>query len=1150
MTVCRFILGRAGSGKTHYCLQKMRDLILTGEGSQVVFLLPEQATFLYERELARMLPAQGFAGARVTSFRRLSYHAAKNSQVAPLPQLSETGKMMLMARILNAERGSLRAFAAPSLRTGFASTMLEAIAELKSYAISREDMEKAAFAWQQKEPNSHLGSKLADISLLYDRMEDYLAGSYLDFEDYLAYLAKQIKEQGFLAGATVLVDGFAGFTPQELRVLEALLQRAAKVEIALALDPEERNAPLAPEALFYPTWDTYQKLKAIASAAGAKIAEPVLCRGEKGRFDQNPEIGFLEKNLFSYTEPSVYEKTPQKISLCSAANKEAEAEAVGRKILRLVREEGLRYRDISVIARKVGDYEQILERVFASLGIPYFTDSKKPILYHPLVELIRAALEVAQDNWQYETVFRYLKTGLSPLTAPETDILENYCLANGIRPYHWTDKKDWSFWRRPLGEDASAEKEEEIAFCLEEINEIRRRASEALLRFYGSLSKEISVAGICRAIMTLLDDLYVQAKLEEWQNQALERGDGEEAGIHQQVLEKTVSLLQEAELLLGEQMISPDVFASVLDAGFAATSLAIIPPGLDQVFVASLERSRNPEVKAAFIMGINTDVMPARIMPDGIFSSRDREQLLQDGWQLAPPAYARQLAENYLAYIALTRSGERLYLSYYLSDDDGEASLPSPLIKRIRKLFPLLSEETYAGETDLHLLGGGLATLASLSRQLRLAQNGLPVADFWRDVYNWYADHEPYLRLLEEILWGLDYDPGKNNLSRESVNALYGKNIHSSVSRLEKYRACPFSYFAAYGLKLQQRPVYQITAIDRGQLFHEALAAIGRRIHDEGQSWQDIDEAYIDILIDESLAGLLPRFLGNILASSARYQYLAERIKSTLRMTLLLMAEHMKKGSFVPVAWEISFGRQGELPSLSIPLEDGRTLEISGKIDRVDIAKGAQGSWMRVIDYKTGKESLSVQDVFNGLKMQLLVYLQVVLDNPEFFGDNSAAGAGVYYSLVRDEMISGEMADAAEDGKKVPGLRLEGLSVLDMEAVSMADPGLSGYSKLIPAAMKSDGGFYANSPGVTPEQMELLRAHLLSGLRDLAGQMLEGLVAAAPLQSKNFDACAYCDYRAFCAFDRELTPNIKRLPRQKAKDIWQALEREQEEKNG
>lgn len=1149
MTVCRFILGRAGSGKTYYCLQKMQELILKKEDGQAVFLLPEQATFLYERELARILPAQGFTGVRVTSFRRLSYHAVQDSLAVPLPQLSETGKMMVMARILDAERGNLRAFAAPSLRTGFASTMLEVLSELKSSAISREDMNKAALSWQQKEPKSHLAAKLADISLLYGRMEDFLAGHYTDFEDSLDHLTKQIREQGFLAGATVLIDGFAGFTPQEMRVIAALLQRAARVEIALALDPEERNELLTPEALFYPTWDTYQKLQNIARALGAKVEELLLCRGDRGRFAQNPELGFLEKNLFSYTDPSIYDKTPQNISLCAAADKEAEAEAAGRKILRLVREEGLRYRDISVIVRRVGDYEEVLEKVFASLGIPYFSDSKKPVLYHPLVELIRAALEVARDNWQYETVFRYLKTGLVPLKNEEIDILENYCLANGIRPYHWTDKKDWSFWRRPLGEDAPAEKEEEIACQLQTINEIRRRGSEALLLFYNAVSKEISVAGICRAIMTLLDDLDVQGKLGEWQKQALALGNGEEAEIHQQVLEKTLSLLQEAELLLGDQTMSLDVLGSVLDAGFAAASLSIIPPGLDQVFVASLERSRNPEVKAAFILGLNADVLPARIMPDGIFSSRDREQLQEDGWQLAPPTYARQLAENYLAYIALTRSGGRLYLSYFLSDDDGEASLPSPLVKRIRKLFPHLAEDMYAGETDLHLLGGGLATLASLSKQLRLAQNGLPVAGFWRDVYNWYANEEPYIRLLEEILWGLDYDPAKNNLSKDSVNALYGKNIRSSVSRLERYRACPFSYFAAYGLKLQERPIYQLTAIDRGQLFHEALAAIGRRIHDEGKRWQDIDEIYIDSLIDECLTELLPRFLGNIFSSSARYQYLGERIKSTLRMTLLLLVQHMKKGSFMPVAWEVSFGKQGELPSLSIPLEDGRTLEISGKIDRVDIAKGGR-SWIRVIDYKTGKESLSVQDVFNGLKMQLLVYLQVVLDNSEFFGVPSAAPAGVYYSLVRDEMLAGEMADAEEGGKKIPGLRLEGLSVLDAEAVEMADPGLAGHSKLIPAAMKSGGGFYANSPGVTPEQMGLLRTHLLDELRHLAGRMLEGLVAAAPLQSKNFDACAYCDYRAFCAFDRELTPNIQRLPSQKAEDIWLALEKEREEKNG
>ena len=451
-----------------------------------------------------------------------------------------------------------------------------------------------------------------------------------------------------------------------------------------------------------------------------------------------------------------------------------------------------------------------------------------------------------------------------------------------------------------------------------------------------------------------------------------------------------------------------------------------------------------------------------------------------------------------------------------------------PILKRF---FPRLKEESPDIDDDPAFLKGGAGGLKDLSRILEKIKNGADFAPFWYYVRDWYENKPEYEELLARIDEGLNYQPGKAALRAENIEKLFGDTLHTSVSRLEKYRDCPFAYFAAYGMKIKKRRVYELSAPDKGQLFHHVLADIGRMIDKSGLDWLLIDKEKAEELVDSSLSIQLPRFLGDILSSSPRYQYLAKRLRATLVQSLLYWAEHMKKGSFRPVAWEISFGPRGEWPALTLSLNDGRKLEISGQIDRVDLAQSGDKAWLRVIDYKSGNENLTVRDVEEGLKLQLFVYLLVALNNTGSFGIDEANASGVYYALVRDDMYSYSEIPLADDSSKgfLAGLKLKGLSVSDAEAVRLADHDLSGSSQLIPIGIKQDGSFYKRQGGVTAEDWTVLEDTIKGFLLSTAEAMLGGLMAASPTEKKTVKVCDYCDYKAFCGLEGEFAREKKGL---------------------
>lgn len=1146
----RFIIGRAGCGKTHTCLEEIRQKLREHpDGNPLLFVVPEQATFQNEVALANTPGLNGAIRGQVVSFQRLAWHVLQEVGGAARPHIGDLGKRMIMRHILEEKKGQLQAFQRSVNQMGFVNCLADVFGEMKRYRISPEALSGVAGKLTEGEHGKLLENKINDIMLIYSALEENLTDKYIDPENYLNLLAEGLDKSETVVGSEVWMDGFTGFTPQEYYVVEKMLLTCQQVNIALCLDESYLDDTPYEDEVFYSLWETYKKLKGLAQNLGVEVLAPTILNDNNiPRFSDAPLLAHMEKYFFN-RPTKVWDKDISNVSLVAAANRRTEVEGVAREILKLCREEGYRWRDISIVVRDLEGYYELVSTVFRAYQIPFFLDIKRSIMHHPLVELIRSALEVVSSNWIYDPVFRFFKTDFIPVSRDDIDRLENYVLAHGIRGSRWSDAKPWAYRRKYTLEEDSALADWETVE-LEQINEIRDKACAALWVFVSDVKKASNVKEICTAIYELLNNLNVHTQLETWRHSAEAAGNLDIALEHGQVWNSMIDLLDQTVEALGDEDITIENLLKVLDDGFTNLKLGLIPPGLDQVFVAALDRSRSPNVKACFVMGVNEGVLPARIKEDGVFTSVDRETLGGLGLEIAPGAKRRLFDEQFLTYVAVTRSSAKMWVSYALADEEGKALMPSLVIKRLQEILPGLTEKMWSVEPnhdetrDLEFIANTNRTLSYLGTKLREAKQGSIINPIWWDVYNYYVNDAINKEKAKTVLAGLFHINQEEFIGKNISRVLYGNKLKASVSRLEKFQACPFSHFASYGLKLKERAEYRLGAPDLGQFFHAALKNFADKLIDEGLEWKDLTEAECLKIINEIVTALVPKLQNEILMSTARHRYLTNKLRDMILTTVLILAEHAKRGEFKPVGLEIAFGDEGPLPSFNLNLGELGEMELAGRIDRIDVASQDENHYLRIIDYKSGKSGVDLSDIFHGLKMQLLAYLHITLSNSAILIENKARSGGMLYFNVQNPILSAgaPMEKEAADQERLKSFKMKGMMVADPTAVLLTDRNIKGHSDIIPIGMKKDGSFYQNNSGVTHEQFDALRNHLLKLLRHTGGQILDGLVSISPYKKGNFTSCNYCSYKPVCKFDELLEDNqYRNIKKEKSHEIWSKL---------
>lgn len=1129
----RFVIGRAGSGKSHVCMEEIIEKLRNGqEETPIILLVPEQATFQYEYLLATTPGLKGIIRAQVISFRRLAWRVLQETGGSARAHIGDLGKRMLLKRILEQKKAELKIFNRAAKQPGFAESLASILSEFKMYQITTEELKKSQSSMTEAQRKNELAEKLEDLSLIYSEFETFLAGRFTDPDDYLNLLAEKLVGAPSVQGADIYIDGFTGFTPQEFSVIEKLLVTARRVSITLCFDPVLLAGECDQTNVFYPTLETYDRLRQIADNIKVEI-EPTLSLDLEVpvRF-KSPGIAHLEKNFFQH--PTLPSQLITGVKLSACANRRAEVEAVAREIISLCRDKGLRWRDAFVILRNLDNYDHLLSTVFQDYGIPFFIDQKRNVLHHPLVELIRSAFEVVIQEWAYDPVFRYLKTDLIPVEREKLDKLENYVLTHGIRGSRWVDKSDWNYRKKyTLGEQE--QEDHRVIAELAEINNTRYTGVAQLSNFYKKLGHTTTVREITTALFELLVELRIDKQLEEWSAEADKLGKLAEAKEHLQLWNNIILLLDEIVETLGEEKLPIEEYAKVLDAGLEGLRLGAIPPGLDQVVVGTLERSRNPNVRVTLVLGANDGVLPARPVEDGVLSDVEREHLREIGLKVAPGARRRLFDEQYLVYTALTRASELLWISYPLADDEGKALVASHIVPRIKELLPGMTEELFPVEPpfqgkDLDFIAGKDRSLSYLAAMLRELKAGHEVDPLWLDVYTWFVQQPDLTQRCKGILSGLFHINQEPPLTYDTGRRLYNRTLRASVSRLEKFSRCPFSHYLSHGLKLRERGLFKLAAPDLGQFFHAALKLFADRTKEKSLDWADINNQQVSTLTHEIVDDLAPQLQNEILLSTARHRYLVRKLKRIIERAAHTLTLHARRGTFRPVAVEVGFGNDQALPAIQYDLGGGCEMEMTGRIDRVDSACEGGQQYLRVIDYKSGEADLKLAEIIHGLKLQLLTYLDVALRNSEKLIEQPALPAGVLYFGIKDALVTSPGPLEPETAAKalLKQLKLRGLLLADPLVVNLMDNQIKGYSELLPVALNKQKEFY-NSSVITLEQFEELRKYLTCRLKELGRQIVDGQIAINPYKRGKEKACTYCVYRPVCQFDPILEDNLFRL---------------------
>lgn len=1158
----RFILGRSGTKKSEIAFEEIKEKSTANpQGPPIFYIVPDQMTFEQEYALFQDESFQGSARTQVTSFSRLAWLILQETGGATRQFISSVGIQMMLRKIIEEKEGDWNVFQKAVEKQGFLNQLEKMITEFKRYEITPETLLAQKYQINQyahKEPGERaLVDKLDDLYYIYEKLGHALANKYIDSEDQLSLLAEKITEAKSLEGAEIYFDGFHRFTPKELVVVETLLKKCERITVTLTVDDQD-NPNLSDMDLFYQTKETYQVLRQMAEANEIKIENNIILNPIDGVFYDKPYFAHLEANFDVRPVPKYNGKAP--IQIAEAVHPRAEIEGVAQEILRLVREENYRYRDIAVLIRQTETYQDIIGTIFEDYNIPVFIDEKRTMLNHALIEFIRSAMEVVEGNWRYDAVFRMLKTGFIPasdeeypLTNDAIDELENYCIEYGIRSRkQWMSEEDWVFQRfRGFDRAAQTDSEKEMQI---RINRYRKQVVRALGEYDEQIRSAMTVRELCIHTFTLLEQVDAPDRLEEMRNFFDENGQLAKGREQEQVWNALIHLFDEMVEMAGEEEMSLSTFRVTLDAGLETLKFSHVPPSIDHVIVGTIDRSRISDIKCSFLVGVNEGVWPLKPPADGMISETERELLAINGMKLADTSKRQLLDDWFYMYLAFTAASDYIWISYPLSDEEGKTKMPSQLIKRIENMFPACSEHILLQDPDELLeadrfITSPIKTRSALTAQLARSRKGYPIKPVWWHVLNWYMTNHKKYDTTYTILQSLYYENTPTDIDEETIEQLYPKQLTASVSRLETYYSCSYKHFAQYSLGLDERKTYKLDAPDIGNLFHEALKIITEWITEEGRDFAHLTKKDADLYAERAVNRLAPILQHQILHSTNRYQYIQRKLQQTIARAAYVLSEQARLSKFSPVGLELGFGSKGDkLNPVTLQLPNGYEIKLRGRIDRVDKAVDQEDLYLRIIDYKSSARGLDMVDVYYGIALQMLTYLDVVLSQSEQWLGKKATPAGVLYFHVHNPMISGKsrMSDEDLEEEIFKRYKMKGLLINKERVVQMMDTSLeSGGSDVIPAKLKKDGDFTANSKVAGKETFSTLQEHIHRLMYKAGFDITSGAVHLNPYQRKQKAACTYCPFLSVCQFDTSLeTNNFRRLSELKEEEVLEKLSSE------
>ncbi len=1095
------VLGRSGTGKSD---RLFKNMATEAPHRRQILIVPEQFSHLAERRLFAVGGRALALGGEVLTFTRLASRVFSVAGGLAKPTLDGGGRVLVMYLAATQMGQGLTVYAKPSRKPAFLTGLLDTLDECKSYQVPFQALYAAG-----ESIGGVLGDKLRDLSVIFNAYDTLCQTLGADPRDKLTRLAKALADSRWGEGMDFYLDGFTDFTPQQGLVLAALMAQGHSVHVALTCDHLEEDEDGL--GVFSPARRTAAFLIRLAEETGQRWTVSTQKDHLPGKA---PALVHLEENLFSEA-PRPWEDVPP-VTCAAAQDPRREVEWVAAQVLRLVREEGYRFRDIAVTGRTFEGYEELVDAIFPRYGIPVFMARSQDILEKPVLALIVGALEAISSNYRYEEMFRCLKTGLAGLSDDQRDRLENYVLQWDIRGGKWTQSAPWHMHPRGFGNSWTEEDEEEVAA----LDALRRQVISPLER----LKRSSGTTGRDRAeaLYRFLEDISLPATLESRTNALRARGELVLAEEYQQLWDILVSALESCATLLERVELSLDEFSKLFALTLSQYQVSAIPVALDRLTAGPCPRLGCQRFRAVFVLGCDDKRVPLCAASPGLFTDEDREVLRLRGFTLAPKTEDRLRREMTIVYHVCTLPTERLFVSYPKGVDEEERRA-SFLFPRLAAIFPQMELCQVEQGPD--------PRLAAPEPAMELAADPL-VGDGLRGL-------EGFSERLDRMTAALALERGR--LSRSRVEDIFGKKVRMSASQLDLCRSCHFSHFMRYGLRAQPRRRADFDAVEYGTFVHSVLEQVVGRWAKAGGAGDDPDWRE---MTREAIRNYLDTDLGGLEDKTPRFQFLFRRLEDTVTRVVGNVIAELERSDFKPVAFELGFGTGKEMPPVELTRQ-GVTVSLTGFIDRVDGWVHDGKLYLRVVDYKTGKKPFDLGDILHGIGLQMLLYLSTLEREGRAYFGQEVVPAGVLYVPARDAVAVGsrDMDEAQRRAQVDKLLTRQGLVRGEREIVEAMERVQAGEKpRFLPVQVNKDGEFSGDALA-SAAQLGKLARHVESVLGEVGRELAQGKVDADPYwRGPDHNACQWCPYASACQFEEGRGGEARRWAgRVTAKEFWEKL---------
>ncbi|MBN6204678.1 helicase-exonuclease AddAB subunit AddB [Staphylococcus saprophyticus] len=1116
-------IGRAGTGKSKAIIEEIKEKMKQDPlGDPIVLIAPTQNTFQLEQAFVNDKTLNGSLRTEVLHFERLSYRVFQEVGGLMEQQLSKAGTEMMIYDIIQQHQSELRLYQSQVKYYGFSEKLYEQIQDFKKYAVSPQQLEMYIAENNLQTRTKH---KLQDIALVYKHLEDRINGEYVSTEDSLQRFIEMMDQSEWLKRAEIYIDGFHNFSTLEYQIIQSLVKYAKKVTIVLTTDGDRDLF-----SLFRKPSESLTHIEEIANNLNIQLHSRQFL--DVQRFIHN-DLKHLEQNFNALQFEPI--PTEGNVEILEASGMREEINEVARRILRENREQGRRFQDIAILYRDES-YAYLMESILPQYDIPYNIDVKSSMTHHPIMEMIRSLIEVIQTGWQFDPLMRLFKTNILTKKFKDSqyliDILENFVLERGIYGKRWIDDKYFDieqFRKMGLKRQPLTDEERET---FERVIQLKNDVMKKVMLFEEKINNASTAIAFATAFYEAMEAFDLPSQLMTDRDTLDVNGEHKKAEEIDQIWNGLIQTLDDLVTVFDDQSMSKTRFLELFDIGLEQLEFIMIPQTLDQVSIGTMDLAKVDNKQHVYLVGANDGVLPQTVTASSLITDEEKKYFQeQSSIELSPTADILQMDEAFVCYIAMTRSRAHVTFSYALMGASGDVKEPSPFLHQIQQLYTNLEVQNIHHQHQaepLRLMEHPHQTKIALFESLKAWLDDELVAETWLDTYQVMRDDTRLNDGLTYLLSSLTYDNQTVQLNPSLSKALYGSTINASVSRFEGYQACPFKHFASHGLRLNERTKYKLENFDLGDIFHRVLKFISEKVNGD---FKNLNPKQIHKLTTEALSEILPEVQFNLLNSTAYYRYLSQRIGAIVETTLTALKYQGSHTKFTPQRFEASFRRkpkdQSELLAAPLQTKQGIPINIRGQIDRIDTYQQGDESFVNIIDYKSSKYSgtLDLTKVYYGMQMQMMTYMDIVLQNKSRLGltDMTKPGGLLYFHVhePRIKLAWNQLSEDKRDTEFINSFKLSGLLNSDTSVLDAFDTRLepSYNSDIVPLGLKKDGGIKSNSKVADEQTIYKLIKHNKQNFIETASNIMDGHTEVAPMKYNQTLPCDFCNYKSVCHVD-------------------------------